>query len=102
MTFGGTLTRALLAGSVAWLAFGSPGFSGDLSQQQIIEQLMPHKAAPAMSAEKPLTRSLTMAPVVDPEPASGPHQALVDELRHRGNRPLTTGEREEIAAWTSE
>jgi outer membrane protein OmpA-like peptidoglycan-associated protein len=104
MTFGGTITRALLTGSVAWLAFGSPGFAGDLSQQQIIEQLMPHKSAPALTVEKPLTRSLTIAPVADPEPqlASAPHQALVDELRHRGNRPLTTGERDEIAAWTSE
>jgi outer membrane protein OmpA-like peptidoglycan-associated protein len=104
MTFGGTITRALLTGSVAWLAFGSPGFAGDLSQPQIIEQLMPHKFAPAAIVEKPLTRSLTTAPVAESEsvPASGPHEALVDELRHRGNRPLTTGEREEIAAWTSE
>ena len=103
MTFGGTITRALLTGSVAWFAFGSPGFAGDLSQQQIIEQLMPHKSAPAL-IEKPLTRSLTTAPAADPEPqlAGAPHQALLDELRHRGNRPLTTGEREEIAAWTSE
>ena len=65
---------------------------------------MPHKSAPALIEEKPLTRSLTTAPTAEPEPvsASEPHQALVDELRHRGNRPLTTGEREEIAAWTSE
>ena len=65
---------------------------------------MPHKSAPAAIEEKPLTRSLTTAPAAESEPvsASGPHQALVDELRHRGNRPLTTGEREEIAAWTSE
>jgi outer membrane protein OmpA-like peptidoglycan-associated protein len=104
MTFGGTITRALLTGSVAWLAFASPGFAGDLSQQQIIDQLMPHKSAPALIEEKPLTRSLTTAPIADPvlELASAPHQALVDELRHRGNRPLTTGERDEITAWTSE
>jgi outer membrane protein OmpA-like peptidoglycan-associated protein len=104
MTIGGTITRALLTGSVAWLAFGSPGFAGDLSQQQIIEQLMPHKAAPAVIEDKPVTRSLTAAPVAEsePVPASGPHQALVDELRHRGNRPLTSNERNEIAAWTSE
>jgi outer membrane protein OmpA-like peptidoglycan-associated protein len=104
MTFGGTITRALLAGSVAWVAFGSPGFAGDLSQQQIIEQLMPHMTAPAPKAERILTRSLTTAPVADPETvtSSGPHQALVDGLHHRGNRPLTTNEREEIAAWTSE
>jgi outer membrane protein OmpA-like peptidoglycan-associated protein len=104
MTFAGTITRALLTGSFAWLAFGSPGFGGDLSQQQIIQQLMPYKSAPAVIEQKPLTRSLTTAPVTDPGPelASGPHQALADELRHRGNRPLTTSEREEIAAWTSE
>jgi outer membrane protein OmpA-like peptidoglycan-associated protein len=104
MTFGGTITQALLTGSVAWLAFGSPGFAGDLSQQQIIEQLMPHKSAPALIEAKPLTRSLTTAPVADREPmaASEPHQALVDELRHRGNRPLTANERNEITAWTSE
>ncbi len=102
MTFGGTITRALLTGSVAWLAFGSPGFAGDLSQQQIIEQLMPHMPAPP-PVGKIVTRSLPTAPVADPQPAtSGPHQALVDDLRHRGNRPLTTSEREEIAAWTSE
>jgi outer membrane protein OmpA-like peptidoglycan-associated protein len=104
MTFGGTITRTLLAGSVAWVAFGSPGFAGDLSQQQIMEKLMPHIPAPAPTVEKIITRSLTTAPVADPEPTmtSGPHQALVDGLRHRGNRPLTTGERDEIAAWTSE
>jgi outer membrane protein OmpA-like peptidoglycan-associated protein len=102
MTFGGTITRALLTGSVAWLAFGSPSFAGDLSQQQIIELLMPHTPA-LQPAEKIVTRSLTTAPVADPEPVmNGPHQALVDSLRHRGNRPLTTSEREEIAAWTSE
>jgi outer membrane protein OmpA-like peptidoglycan-associated protein len=102
MTFGGTITRALLTSSVVWLAFGSPGFAGDLSQQQIIERLMPHMPAPP-PVEKIVTRSLTTAPVADPEPVtSGPHQALVDELRHRGNRPLTTSERQEIAAWTSE
>jgi outer membrane protein OmpA-like peptidoglycan-associated protein len=103
MTFGGTLTRALLTGSVAWVAFASPGFAGDLSQQQILEQLMPRMTAPAPKEEKILVRSLTTAPATEPEVvSSGPHQALVDELRHRGNRPLTTGEREEIAAWTSE
>jgi outer membrane protein OmpA-like peptidoglycan-associated protein len=103
MTFGGTLTRALLTGSVAWVAFASPGFAGDLSQQQILEQLMPRMTAPAPKEEKIITRSLTTAPATEPEVvSSGPHQALVDELRHRGNRPLTTGEREEIAAWTSE
>jgi outer membrane protein OmpA-like peptidoglycan-associated protein len=103
MTFGGTLTRALLTGSVAWVAFASPGFAGDLSQQQILEQLMPRMTAPAPKEEKIITRSLTTAPVTEPETvASGPHQALVDELRHRGNRPLTSSEREEIAAWTSE
>jgi outer membrane protein OmpA-like peptidoglycan-associated protein len=103
MTFGGTLTRALLTGSVAWVAFASPGFAGDLSQQQILEQLMPRMTAPAPKEEKIITRSLTTAPAAEPEVvSSGPHQALVDELRHRGNRPLTTGEREEIAAWTSE
>jgi outer membrane protein OmpA-like peptidoglycan-associated protein len=102
MTFGGTITRALLTSSVVWLAFGSPGFAGDLSQQQIIARLMPHMPAPP-PVEKIVTRSLTTAPVADPEPVtSGPHQALVDELRHRGNRPLTTSERQEIAAWTSE
>jgi outer membrane protein OmpA-like peptidoglycan-associated protein len=103
MTFGGTLTRALLTGSVAWVAFASPGFAGDLSQQQILEQLMPRMTAPAPKGEKIITRSLTTAPAAEPEVvSSGPHQALVDELRHRGNRPLTTGERDEIAAWTSE
>jgi outer membrane protein OmpA-like peptidoglycan-associated protein len=102
MTFGGTITRALLTGSVAWLAFGSPSFAGDLSQQQIIERLMSNMPAPP-PVEKIVTRSLTTAPVADPEPVtSGPHQALVDGLRHRGNRPLTTSEREEIAEWTSE
>jgi outer membrane protein OmpA-like peptidoglycan-associated protein len=103
MTFGGTLTRALLTGSVAWVAFASPSFAGDLSQQQILEQLMPRMTAPAPKEEKIITRSLTTAPAAEPEVvSSGPHQALVDELRHRGNRPLTTGERDEIAAWTSE
>jgi outer membrane protein OmpA-like peptidoglycan-associated protein len=104
MTFGGTMTRALLTGSFAWLAFGSPGFAGDLSQQQIIEQLMPPMAAPAPKEEKIIVRSLTTAPIAEPElvTTGGRHQALVDGLRHRGNRPLTNGEREEIAAWTSE
>ena len=59
MTFGATITRAVLTGSVAWLAFGSPGFAGDLSQQEIIERLMPHMpAAPRM--ERIVTRSLPL------------------------------------------
>jgi outer membrane protein OmpA-like peptidoglycan-associated protein len=103
MTFGGTVTRALLTGSFAWLAFGSPGFAGDLSQQQILAKLMPRMMAPAPREEKILVRSLTTAPVAESEPVtSGPHHALIDELRHRGNRPLTSGQREEITAWTSE
>jgi outer membrane protein OmpA-like peptidoglycan-associated protein len=102
MIFGGTITRSLLTGSVGWLVLVSPGFAGELSQQQIIEKLMPHMPTPPV-AEKIVKRSLTTAPVVDPAPAvGGTHQALVDSLHHRGNRPLTASERTEIAEWTSE
>jgi outer membrane protein OmpA-like peptidoglycan-associated protein len=92
--FGTRKTGALLMGSLAWVAFATPGSAGDLTQQQILEKLTPH---PQM-----VTRSLTATPAPAAEPTGGEHQALTETLRHRGNRPLTTKEREEIAAWTAE
>jgi outer membrane protein OmpA-like peptidoglycan-associated protein len=80
-----TMTRALLAGSLTWIVFGAPALAGDLSQQQILDALKPRMT----------TRSLTAAPGPD-------HQALIDNLRRRGTRSLTTNERNEIASMSGE
>jgi outer membrane protein OmpA-like peptidoglycan-associated protein len=77
--------KALLTGSLTWLAFGSPALAVDLSQQQILDALSP----------RVVTRGLTAT-------APDRHQALIDTLRHRGTRSLTTSEREEIASISSE
>jgi outer membrane protein OmpA-like peptidoglycan-associated protein len=79
-----SMAKALLTASLTLTAFGTPTFAGDLSQQQIFDALTP-----------PVTRSLTA-------PAPDRHQALVDSLRHRGTRSLTTSERYEIASMSSE
>jgi outer membrane protein OmpA-like peptidoglycan-associated protein len=81
------MVRALLMGSLTWIAFGSPTLAGDLSQQQIFDALAPRM----------MTRSLTTPAVQQPD-----HQALIDNLRHRGTRSLTTSERNEIASMTAE
>ena len=88
MTYlGDSVTRALLTGSLTWIFFGSPTFAGDLSQQQILDALTPPK----------MMRSLTAAgsPGAD-------HRALIDNLRHRGDRSLTLTERDEIATMAGE
>jgi outer membrane protein OmpA-like peptidoglycan-associated protein len=82
-----TMTRTLLAGSLAWIAFSTPTLAGDLSQQQILDALAPRM----------MTRSLTAVERTGPD-----HQALIDNLRHRGTRSLTTSERNEIASMSSE
>jgi outer membrane protein OmpA-like peptidoglycan-associated protein len=79
------IAKALLTGSLTWLAVGSPALAADLSQQQIFDALSPRVA----------TRGLTA-------PATDRHQALIDALRHRGTRSLTTNEREEIASLSNE
>jgi outer membrane protein OmpA-like peptidoglycan-associated protein len=79
---GDALIRIVLTGALTWMFFGSPSFAEDLSQQQIIDALTPHKVA----------RSLTST-----EPPGVNHRALIDNLRHRANRSLTLTEREEIA-----
>ncbi len=80
------LMQAVVTGSLTWLAFGTPALAGDLSPQQIFDALTPHT----------MTRSLTAA-----EP-TGDHRALIENLRHRGTRSLTTTERTELAAMASE
>jgi outer membrane protein OmpA-like peptidoglycan-associated protein len=80
------LMQAVVTGSLTWLAFGTPALAGDLSQQQIFDALTPHR----------MTRSLT---AVEP---TGPDQALIENLRHRGTRSLTTTERTELAAMADE
>jgi outer membrane protein OmpA-like peptidoglycan-associated protein len=77
--------KALLTGSLTWLAFATPTLAADLSQQQILDALSP----------RAVTRGLTA-------PAPDRHQALIDNLRHRGTRSLTTSEREEIASISNE
>jgi outer membrane protein OmpA-like peptidoglycan-associated protein len=86
-TFRNAMTRTLLAGSLTWIAFGTPTLAGDLSQQQIFDALAPRM----------MTRSLTAVEHTGPD-----HQALIDNLRHRGTRSLTTSERNEIASMSSE
>jgi outer membrane protein OmpA-like peptidoglycan-associated protein len=82
-----SMIRAGLTGSLAWAAFGAPALAGDLSQQQIIDALTPRAA----------TRSLTAA-----APTGSDHSALIDKLRRRGTRSLTTTERDEIASMAGE
>jgi len=95
MTFRSDRTaRALLAGSLVWVVFGTSSFAGDVSQQQILDALTPN-------GPRIITRSLTAPPSVVEQTAPD-HQALVESLRHRGNRSLTIKERDEIAAWTTE
>jgi outer membrane protein OmpA-like peptidoglycan-associated protein len=90
------MTRALLTGSLVWVAFGTPTFAGDLSQQQILNALLPN-------APHALTRSLTVpAPQLASERTGSDHEALIENLRHRGERSLTLQEREEIAAMAKE
>jgi outer membrane protein OmpA-like peptidoglycan-associated protein len=84
---GDSVTRALLTGSLTWIFFGSPTFAGDLSQQQILDALTPPKVMRSMTAAG--------SPGAD-------HRALIDNLRHRGDRSLTLTEREEIAAMAGE
>ena len=85
--FRNTMNRTLLAGSLTWIAFATPTLAGDLSQQQILDALAPRM----------MTRSLTAAERTGPD-----HQALIDNLRHRGTRSLTTSERNEIASMSGE
>jgi outer membrane protein OmpA-like peptidoglycan-associated protein len=81
------MIRAVLTGSLTWIVFGTPTLAGDLSQQQILDALTPQM----------MTRSLTAA-----EPTGADHQSLIDNLRHRGTRSLTTTERDEIASMAGE
>jgi outer membrane protein OmpA-like peptidoglycan-associated protein len=81
------LMQAVVTGSLTWLAFGTPALAEDLSPQQILDALTPHK----------MTRSLTAV-----EPTGPDHQALIEGLRHRGTRSLTTTERTEIAEMAGE
>jgi len=95
-SFNDRMTRALLTGSLVWVVFGTPSFAGDLSQQQILDSLMPNRP-------HVLTRSLTASPPAEAEQAATTdHQALIASLLHRGSRSLTTKEREEIAGMTNE
>ena len=77
------LIRVLAAGGFV-IAFAAPTLAGELSQQQIFESLT-----------VPRTRGLTVVHGDD-------HSALVDALRHRGTRSLTTNERKEVAAMADE
>jgi outer membrane protein OmpA-like peptidoglycan-associated protein len=78
------LIYALAAKSFVFIAFAAPALAGELSQQQIFDSLT-----------TPTTRGLTVLQGDD-------HSALVDGLRHRGTRSLTTKERKEIAAMADE
>src|SRR5271167_2913231 len=81
------LMQAVVTSSLTWLAFGTPALAGDLSQQQIFDALTPHQ----------MTRSLTAV-----EPTGRDHRALIENLRHRGTRSLTTTERTELATMSDE
>ena len=83
-------------GSVAW-ALWLAWPRRDLSQPQMIEQLMPRSGA-GPEGRKELTRGLTTAPVAEAEVGASQqtHEALVDGLRHRGTArspPATRGDR---------
>jgi outer membrane protein OmpA-like peptidoglycan-associated protein len=84
---GNTSIRLVLTGCLTWVLCGSPTLAGDLSQQQIIDALMPHQMA----------RGFARA-----EPPDADHRELIDNLRHRGSRSLTLTEQEEIASMAQE
>ena len=62
----------------------------DVTEDQILKALAPEK--------KPLTRSLSMGPPVQANPAAAEAEGkLLQSLRNRSTRSLSMGEREQIA-----
>jgi outer membrane protein OmpA-like peptidoglycan-associated protein len=81
------LSVVTIGGALAFgLTFARAG--DDVTEQQILKALTPEK--------KPLTRGLTVAPQVDPAAAAA-ESKLLQTVRGRATRSLSTTEREEIA-----
>ena len=81
------LSVVTIGGALAFgLTFARAG--DDVTEQQILKALTPEK--------KPLTRGLTVAPQVDPAAAAA-ESKLLQTVRGRTTRSLSTNEREEIA-----
>jgi outer membrane protein OmpA-like peptidoglycan-associated protein len=62
----------------------------DVTEDQILKALTPE--------QKPLTRSLSMGPPAQSNPAASEEGKLLQSVRNRPSRSLSTGEREQIAA----
>lgn len=63
----------------------------EATEDQILRALSPEK-------KQPLTRSLSMGPPAQSNPANEAESKLVQSLRNRPSRSLSMGEREQIAA----
>ena len=73
----------------AALSIGVAGAADDVTEDQILRALAP--------AKKPLTRSLSMGPQSEADPAAAAEGKFVQTLRNRPTRSLSASEREEIA-----
>jgi outer membrane protein OmpA-like peptidoglycan-associated protein len=88
-------TRVLIA-VLAFFAVGvalsiGPARAEDVTEDQILKALAPDR--------KPLTRSLSMGPPAQTDPAADEAQSkFMQSLRNRSSRSLSMGEREQIAA----
>ncbi|WP_439372504.1 OmpA family protein [Bradyrhizobium sp. PMVTL-01] len=69
---------------------GDDGISKNVTEDEIVRALAP-------PAKKPLTRGLSMAPQADPAPNAA-ETKLIQSVRGRSTRSLSSTEREEIAS----
>jgi outer membrane protein OmpA-like peptidoglycan-associated protein len=84
------LLSALVVGAMLSLGIGQARAEDNVSEDQIVKALTPQKKAP-------LTRGLSMGPQADqaPNPAE---TKLINSIRGRSTRSLSSTEREEIAS----
>lgn len=86
--------KIVFVAAVSLLAIGAALSLGaanaeDVTEDQVLKALTPQK--------KPLTRSLSMAPPAQSDPASEAEGKLMQSLRNRSTRSLSMEEREQIA-----
>ncbi|MDE1933929.1 OmpA family protein [Bradyrhizobium sp.] len=87
--------KIVFVAAVSLLAIGAALSLGaanaeDVTEDQVLKALTPQK--------KPLTRSLSMVPPAQSDPASEAEGKLMQSLRNRSTRSLSMEEREQIAA----
>ncbi len=84
--------KIVFVAAVSLLAIGAAlgaANAEDVTEDQVLKALTPQK--------KPLTRSLSMAPPAQSDPASEAEGKLMQSLRNRSTRSLSMEEREQIA-----